>query len=288
MKILVTGGDGQLGSALKKLSGDYKNYIFTFIDIGDLDLTDYSGMAALLSAGKPEMLINCAAYTAVDKAESEAGRAMAVNAAAPGEMARICSEKGIRMIHISTDYVFDGKSFKPYKETDPVNPVSVYGKSKLEGELRIRKQEVKGIIIRTSWLYSEYGQNFVKTILKKGKELGKMNVVYDQVGGPTYAGDLAKAILDILPEVAESGSLELYHYANEGVISWYDFAHSILEISGTGCILEPVGTKDYPTPAVRPSYSVFDKTKFKEQFRNAIPYWRSSLEECIGNLMKSH
>ena len=288
MKILVTGGDGQLGSALKKLSGDYKNYIFTFIDIGDLDLTDYSGMAALLSAGKPEMLINCAAYTAVDKAESEAGRAMAVNAAAPGEMARICSEKGIRMIHISTDYVFDGKSFKPYKETDPVNPVSVYGKSKLEGELRIRKQEVKGIIIRTSWLYSEYGQNFVKTILKKGKEFGKLNVVYDQVGGPTYAGDLARAILDILPEIADADSMELYHYANEGVISWYDFAQAIIEISKTDCILEPVGTKDYPTPASRPAYSVFNKTKFKERFGIAIPYWRTSLEECIGNLTDSH
>lgn len=288
MKILVTGGDGQLGSALKKLAGDYKDYIFTFIDVRDLDLTDSSAMAAFLGTHQPGILINCAAYTAVDKAESETDRAMAVNATAPGEIARICSETGIRLIHISTDYVFDGRSFIPYKETDPVNPVSVYAKSKLEGETRIQKQHVKGIIIRTSWLYSEYGQNFVKTILKKGKELGKLRVVYDQVGGPTYAGDLARVILDIMPEVVNAGSMEVYHYANEGVISWYDFANAIIDISGINCILEPVETKAYPTPAARPSYSVFNKTKFKERFGIAIPYWRDSLKECIGNLMESH
>ncbi len=288
MKILVTGGDGQLGSTLKNIAGNYKDHIFTFIDVGDLDLTDSPEMAAFLAANKPDILINCAAYTAVDKAEYETDRAMAMNAGASEEMARICSETGIRLIHISTDYVFDGRSFKPYKETDPVNPVSVYAKSKLEGETRIQKQVVKGIIIRTSWLYSEYGQNFVKTILKKGKELGNLRVVYDQVGGPTYAGDLARAILDILPEVANTGSMEVYHYANEGVISWYDFANAIIEISGINCILEPVETAAYPTPAARPSYSVFNKTKFKERFGITIPYWRNSLKKCIGNLMESH
>lgn len=288
MKILVTGGDGQLGSALKKLSGDYKNHIFTFIDVGDLDITDSPGMAAFLAAHKPAILINCAAYTAVDRAESETRQAMAVNATAAGEMARICAETGILLIHISTDYVFDGKSYKPYKETDPVNPVSVYSKSKLEGESRILQEDVKGIIIRTSWLYSEDGQNFVKTILKKGKELGKLRVVYDQVGGPTYARDLARAILDILPEIANTRAMEVYHYADEGVISWYDFAHAIIEISGIDCILEPVETKEYPTPAPRPLYSVLNKTKFKERFGIAIPYWRTSLEECIGNIMGSH
>jgi dTDP-4-dehydrorhamnose reductase len=288
MKILVTGGDGQLGSALKKLAGNYKDHIFTFIDVHDLDLTDSSAMGAFLGSHQPGILINCAAYTAVDKAESETDRAMAMNATAPGEMARICSKTGTRLIHISTDYVFDGRSFKPYKETDPVNPVSVYAKSKLEGETSIMEQDVKGIIIRTSWLYSEYGQNFVKTILKKGKEPGKLKVVYDQVGGPTYAGDLAKAILDIMPEIVNAGSMELYHYANEGVISWYDFANAIIDISGIDCILEPVETKAYPTPAIRPSYSVFNKTKFKERFGIAIPYWRDSLKECIGNLLKSH
>jgi len=288
MKILVTGGDGQLGSTLKKLAGDYKNHIFTFIDVRDLDLTDSQGMAAFLAAHKPGILINCAAYTAVDKAESETDLVMAVNATAPGEMAKVCAEKGILLIHISTDYVFDGKSYKPYKETDPANPVSVYSKSKLEGETRILQEDVKGIIIRTSWLYSEYGQNFVKTILKKGKELGKLKVVYDQVGGPTYARDLAKAILDILPEIANTRTMEIYHYANEGVISWYDFAHAIIEISGIDCILEPLETKDYPTPAARPSYSVFNKTKFKERFGIEIPYWRTSLKECIGNMMGYH
>ena len=288
MKILITGGDGQLGNSLKKLAGEYRDHVFTFIDIGDLDLTDARALAAFLTAHHPDILINCAAYTAVDKAESEPERAMAVNAAAPGEMARICANSGIRMIQISTDYVFDGRSYKPYRETDPVNPISVYSKSKLEGETLIRKQDVKGIIIRTSWLYSEYGQNFVKTILKKGKETGKLNVVFDQAGGPTYAGDLARAILDILPAVAEADSMEVYHYANEGVISWYDFAHAIIEISGTECAIEPVMTSAYPTPAARPAYSVFNKAKFKERFRIAIPYWRTSLEICIGNLLDSH
>ena len=283
MKILVTGGDGQLGRALKKLAGDYKDYIFTFIDVHDLDITDSTGMADFLGTNQPDILINCAAYTAVDKAESDPDLAMAVNATAPGEMARICSEAGIRFIHISTDYVFDGRSFSPYKETDPVNPVSAYAKSKLGGETRILKQDVKGIILRTAWLCSEYGQNFVKTILKKGKELGKLKVVYDQVGGPTYAGDLARAILDILPEVTKTVSMEIYHYANEGVISWYDFANAIIEISGIDCILEPVETKDYPTPAARPSYSVFNKTKFRSRFGMMIPYWRNSLD-CVWAL----
>jgi dTDP-4-dehydrorhamnose reductase len=287
MKVLVTGGDGQLGNALKKLTGKYKDHIFKFIDISDLDLTDFSGLAGFLELQKPEILIHCAAYTAVDKAESETDRAMAVNAAVPGEIARLCSKTGIRLIHISTDYVFDGRSYIPYKETDPVNPISVYAKSKREGESRILEQDVKGIIVRTSWLYSEYGQNFVKTILNKGKEAGKLRVVYDQVGGPTYAGDLAKAILDILPEIANTTSMQVYHFANEGVISWYDFANAILEISGIDCVLEPVETKEYPTPATRPPYSVFNKTKFKENFGIKIPYWRTSLEKCIGNLVKS-
>jgi dTDP-4-dehydrorhamnose reductase len=284
MKILVTGSEGQLGNALKKFSGDYKDHVFTFIDIHDLDLTDSSGMAAYLTEHKPHILINCAAYTAVDKAESEPEKAMAVNAIVPGEMAKICAKYRIRLIHISTDYVFDGKSYIPYKETDPVHPVSVYSKSKLEGETRILQENVKGVIIRTSWLYSEYGQNFVKTILKKGKELGKLKVVYDQIGGPTYAGDLARVILSILAEVASTGSMEIYHYADEGVISWFDFAHAIIEISEINCILEPIESKDFPSPAARPAYSVFNKARIKERFGITIPYWRTSLKECIDNM----
>jgi dTDP-4-dehydrorhamnose reductase len=284
MKILITGGDGQLGNALKKFSGDYKGHVFTFIDVYDLDLTDSSGVNGYLTEHKPDILINCAAYTAVDKAESEPEKAMAVNATAPGELAKICAKTGIRLIHISTDYVFDGKSFIPYKETDPVNPVSVYSKSKLDGETRILQENVKGVIIRTSWLYSEYGQNFVKTILKKGKELGKLKVVYDQVGGPTYAGDLARTILYILPEVVTTNTMDIYHYADEGVISWYDFAHAIIEISGINCILEPIESKDFPSPAARPAYSVFNKARIKQQFGITIPYWRTSLKECIGNM----
>lgn len=284
MKILVTGGDGQLGRSLKRLSENYKEYNFAFIDIGDLDLTDSAGVSTYLGTYNPSIVINCAAYTAVDKAESESGAAMEVNARVPGDIARICADKGIRLIHISTDYVFDGRSFIPYKETDAVNPVSVYAKSKMEGESRIREANAKGIIIRTSWLYSEYGSNFVRTILRKGKETGKLRVVYDQVGGPTYAGDLAGAILDILPVVADSGEMDIYHYANEGAVSWYDFAKAIIGISGTPCILEPIGTQAYPTPAARPPYSVFDKTKFKTIFGIRIPYWRDSLEICIRNI----
>ncbi len=284
MKILVTGGNGQLGTALKKFAVDYKDHDFAFIDVQDLDLTDSQGMAAFFAKHKPGIVINCAAYTAVDKAESEPDTAMAVNGEVPGEMAKICAKSGIRLIHISTDYVFDGKSYIPYKETDTVNPVSVYAKSKLEGEKRVLAEDVKGIIIRTSWLYSEYGQNFVKTILKKGKELGKLRVVYDQIGGPTYAGDLARAILQILPEVAEMGSIEIYNYADEGAISWYDFAHAIIEISGVDCFVEPIESKEFATPATRPAYSVFNKAMFKERFGITIPYWRDSLKECLSNM----
>ena len=284
MKVLVTGADGQLGSSIKKHTGLYPDFNFTFIDIMDLNLTDSVAMRSYVTSLNPDIIINCAAYTAVDKAESEPASAFAVNATVPEEVAKVCAETGIRFVHISTDYVFDGKSYTPYKETDPVNPVSVYSKSKLEGETKVGNQHVKGIIIRTSWLYSEYGQNFVKTILKKGKELGKLKVVYDQVGGPTYAGDLAKAILDILPEVAETDSFEIYHYANEGVISWYDFANSIIELSGIECILLPIESKDFPTPTARPPYSVLNKTKFKERFDVTIPYWRTSLIQCISNL----
>jgi dTDP-4-dehydrorhamnose reductase len=287
MRILITGGDGQLGNAFKELSGDYKDYQFHFIDIQDLDITNSSAVTTFLLADRPEIIINCAAYTAVDKAESEPSLAMAVNATAPGEISRICWKQGIRLIHISTDYVFDGKSYKPYQETDPVNPVSVYAKSKLEGENLILKQGAKGIIFRTSWLYSEVGQNFVKTIRKKGRELGKLKVVYDQVGGPTYAGDLARAIVEVLPEVIISDTMEIYHYANEGTISWYDFAQAIIAISDINCTIEPVETKAYPTPAARPSYSVFNKSKFKSRFGIKIPYWRTSLEKCIGNMKDS-
>jgi dTDP-4-dehydrorhamnose reductase len=287
MKILVTGGNGQLGNSLKKLTGNYPNYSFTFIDVQELDLTNSEAMSIFLTTSKPDVVINCAAYTAVDKAETEPELAMAVNATVPGELAGICVKTGIRLIHISTDYVFDGKSYTPYKETDEVKPASVYSKSKLEGEYQVLKQKVNGVIIRTSWLYSEYGQNFVKTILKKGAELGKLRVVYDQVGGPTYAGDLAKTILDILPEVVKSESMEIYHFANEGVISWYDFAQAIVGISGIDCIIEPIESKDFPTPTTRPPYSVFNKTKIKERFGLAIPYWRPSLMVCIENLMKS-
>jgi dTDP-4-dehydrorhamnose reductase len=285
MKILITGSDGQLGRSLRQHSVDYVEHVFTFIDIHELDLTDRKKTEPYLTSTMPDILVNCAAYTAVDKAEQDVAFAMTVNATVPGHLAEICSAREIKMIHISTDYVFDGRSFRPYSETDPCNPVSVYAKSKYEGEKEILKHNVRGVILRTSWLYSEFGQNFVKTILAKGKELGKLRIVYDQVGSPTYAGDLAKAILEIIPRISEAGSMEICHYANEGVISWYDFAAAILEIGNIDCLLQPVETKDYPTPAARPPYSVFNKTKIKELYGIEIPYWRDSLKVCIHNLI---
>ena len=284
MKILVTGSEGQLGRSIQKLSGNFTDYSFTFIDIFDLDLTDSAGVQSFIDRSRPDCIINCAAYTAVDKAESEVEQARAVNAIVPENLAKICSEEKIRLVHISTDYVFDGNHYRPYSEEDAVNPVSVYARSKHAGETGILKHKAEGIIIRTSWLYSEYGKNFVKTILAKGKEFGILRVVYDQVGGPTYAGDLAAAIFKILPQAFKGKKTEIYHYADEGVISWYDFARAILEIAGIRCTVLPIESKDFPVPAVRPSYSVFNKTKIKTAFGLEIPYWRESLEHCIRNI----
>jgi dTDP-4-dehydrorhamnose reductase len=286
MNILVTGGDGQLGRSLRKCSASYPDQKFIFTDIADLDLTDTRKTEAFVAEARPDILINCAAYTAVDKAEENAALAMKVNAEVPGNLARICSVKGIKMIHISTDYVFDGRSYRPYTETDPCNPVSVYSKSKYQGEQEILKQDTRGVIFRTSWLYSEYGNNFVRTILARGKELGKLSVVYDQVGGPTYAGDVAKVILDIIPQISGKEPMEIFHYANEGAVSWYDFAAAIIELSGIDCRLMPVETKDYPAPATRPPYSVFNKTKIKERFGIEIPYWRDSLKTCLDEIKR--
>ncbi|MCX6243926.1 MAG: dTDP-4-dehydrorhamnose reductase [Bacteroidetes bacterium] len=284
MKILVTGGDGQLGRSLRKCAVNYPDHAFTFIDINDLDLTDPVKTVAYVTGLMPGILINCAAYTAVDKAEEDSALAMNVNAEVPGKLAWICSGQGIKLIHISTDYVFDGKSYMPYSEDDPCNPASAYAKSKYEGEREILRHNVSGIIIRTSWLYSEYGHNFVKTILAKGIELGNLRVVYDQIGGPTYAGDLAKTLIELIPRLSDSEKMEIFNYANEGAVSWYDFAKAIIDIGGIDCKIQPVGTIDYPTPAARPPYSVFNKTKIRERFGIEIPYWRDSLKVCIRNL----
>jgi len=281
MKILVTGSNGQLGQELRKLSQKYPDHEFIFTDIMELDITNQNSVEKFFEDVKPEAVINCAAYTAVDKAESDASRAFELNGTSVGHLAKNSSQAGAIFIQISTDYVFDGIKSTPYTEDDVPNPQSVYAKSKYQGELETLKYASRGIIFRTSWLYSEYQNNFVKTIINKGKERGHLNVVYDQVGVPTYAGDLAEAILNILPALKNHQGVEIYHYSNEGVASWYDFAKDIVEFSGIKCTINPILTINYPLPAMRPPFSVMDKTKFRKQFGIEIPYWRESLRKCV-------
>lgn len=282
--ILVTGTNGQLGSELHQLSGLHSNYNFTFISRNELDLSNSDAIQHWFVDKTFDVIINCAAYTAVDKAGSEPALAKAINTTAIGILARIAKEKNISLIHISTDYVFDGKNFKPYLETDPTDPQGVYGQTKLEGEqamLAINPE--KSVIIRTSWVYSSFGNNFVKTMLRLGREREELGVIYDQVGSPTSARDLALAILSIIqhPKLSTLPETEIYHFSNEGVCSWYDFAKAIFELSAIACHVNPIETKDYPTPATRPHYSLLNKAKIKNTFEITIPYWKDSLQECL-------
>jgi dTDP-4-dehydrorhamnose reductase len=285
MKILVTGSKGQLGNELQELACDFPQFSFLFTDVEELDITDEAKVEQLFTTYNPDIVINCAAFTAVDKAESDGSLAYLINATAVGILARASAKKNALLIHISTDYVFDGKAYLPYRESDRTSPVSVYARSKYSGEIAVQENTDNAIIIRTSWLYSAFGNNFVKTILKYGKERGLLNVVYDQTGTPTYARDLAGVILgNIIPKTIGYKGIEVFHYSNEGVTSWYDFAKAIVEFSGTVCRINPIGTKDYPLPATRPFYSVLDKSKLKEKFELEIPYWRDSLKHCLNRL----
>jgi dTDP-4-dehydrorhamnose reductase len=284
MKILVTGSNGQLGSEFRLLAPACPDFQFIFTDVAELDITSEADVSAMVKDEQPAVIINCAAYTAVDKAEQEDNLAFLINATAVGNLARVASKFNALLIHISTDYVFDGKGFKPYIEDDPTNPVSLYAKSKHAGEQQVQSYANKALIIRTSWLYSEFGHNFVKTMMKYGKERGLLNVVFDQTGTPTYARDLAQTILDILQKQKISDGVEVFHYSNEGVTSWYDFAKAIIELSGITCKINPIETKEYPLPATRPFYSVFNKSKIKQRFQIEIPYWKDSLKVCIQRL----
>lgn len=281
MKILVTGSNGQLGNEFRELSKKELNLSFIFTDVQELDITNEGDVAAIFQQIKPDVLINCAAYTAVDKAEQEPDKANLINGKAVGILAREAAKCNTLMIHISTDYVFDGKNYRPYIESDPVHPVSSYAESKLYGEKEMLAHASPGLIFRTSWLYSTYGNNFVKTIMKYGKERGKLNVVFDQIGTPTYARDLAQVILTIVKSGKWPLQTDIYHFSNEGVLSWFDFAFSIIELTGIDCHLTPIETKDYPLPATRPFYSVFNKTKIKQAYGIEIPYWRDSLKEAL-------
>ncbi len=287
MKILVTGSDGQLGSEIKELSVKYTDWEFLFTDVDTLDITNEKAVDLYLRKNKPSVLINCAAYTAVDKAETESHDAHLLNTIGPGILGKVTKAYNVVLVHISTDYVYDGQAYKPYNEYDPVHPAGVYGKTKLAGERLIRSANPNAIIIRTAWLYSSHGNNFLKTMLRLGRERKLLKVVFDQIGTPTYAADLAHAVLEIVrffgrnPGDAFPG---IYHYSNEGVASWFDFAKNIFELSGVDCEVEPIETKDFPTPAKRPHYTVLSKSKIKATFNLKIPYWKESLKDCINKL----
>ena len=271
---LITGCNGQLGKEIQKRLPDA---IAT--DAGTLDITDFNAVQQFVLSNKIDTIINCAAYTAVDKAESDTELARQVNTVGPENLAKT----GCKLVHISTDYVFDGTAHTPYKPTDATNPVSIYGKTKLAGEQAVLKHNNQAVIIRTAWLYSENGNNFVKTMLRLGKEKESLNVVYDQIGTPTYAADLADAIVKVLPKISPDTS-GVYHYTNEGVCSWYDFATAIMKLGERNCKVKPILSSEYPTAATRPFYSVLDKSKIKNTFNIDIPHWYDGLVRCIKKL----
>lgn len=287
MNILVTGVAGQLGSEIRRFveSGEMEGHTFTFVDRAGLDLNDSTAVREYLNANAIDVIINCAAYTAVDNAETDAEGADSVNHLAVRALGEMAKRHGIRLIHVSTDYVFDGRAFRPYTESDPVAPQGVYGATKLAGESALFELQPEGcVIIRTSWVYSSFGANFVKTMLRLGRERDTLGVIFDQVGTPTYARDLAGAILDIALKHPPRKEVEVFHYSNEGVCSWYDFAKAIFEISGIDVTVNPIRTEQYPTPAKRPHYSVLDKSKIKAAFGITIPYWRDSLKNALTEL----
>ena len=287
MNILVTGSNGQLGSEIKDVVTNYKDFNFFFRDLPELNICDAEALNTFIFNRNINAVINCAAYTAVDQAEEDSEIAEKVNAKGVLNLVNALEKVEGKLIHISTDYVFDGNHSQPYKESDPVSPIGVYGETKRAGELAVLNSSIDAIVIRTSWLYSVYGNNFVKTMLRLGNDKESIKVVFDQVGTPTYAKDLAKTCLNILSDegskiISIKGSL--YHYSNEGVTSWYDFASAIMGLGSLDCKVRPIETKDYPTPAKRPHYSVLNKSKIKTDFNIQIPNWRDSLDKCIEKL----
>jgi len=284
--ILVTGSNGQLGSELRMLNDEFLmlNYKCYFTTSKDLNITNLQDVSKYCESNNIKVIVNAAAYTAVDKAQDDEENANLVNHIAVKNLAQIAKNNSIKLIHISTDYVFDGTNFKPYSENDITNPNGVYGKTKLAGEKAIQEiNPLNSIIIRTSWVYSSFGANFVKTMLRLGKEKGSLGVIFDQVGTPTYAKDLARAILDILPDI-NNEKVEIYNYSNEGVLSWYDFSKEIMRMAKLNCKINPIETKEYPTPAQRPHYSLLNKSKIKKEFNLTIPYWKDSLDECLTTI----
>ena len=285
MNILVTGSNGQLGNEIRLLASENKHHTFFFTDVEELDITNKTALLEYSKTNRIEVIINCAAYTAVDRAESDEDVARLINALAVLNLGEVAAELGARIIHVSTDYVFNGKAFIPYKETDQPDPVSAYGRTKLEGEQLLQQSCSDAVIIRTAWLYSEFGNNFVKTMLRLGRERDRLNVVYDQIGSPTYAGDLAQAIMNIVNADRWIGGI--YHFTNEGVCSWYDFTLAIHQLACIHCEVKPITSDQYPTPTERPHYSVLDKQKIKETYRIYIPHWHEALQRCLNNMNES-
>jgi dTDP-4-dehydrorhamnose reductase len=284
MTIGVTGANGQLGFSLRKLAAEYPVFSFVFSDLPEIDITDTASVERWVADNGIGLIVNCAAYTAVDKAESEPDAAWRVNALGPQVLAEVCAARSIRLIHVSTDYVFDGTAETPYTEEVPTHPVSVYGSTKRQGEEAIRSSGCDGLVVRTSWLYSEFGHNFVKTMLRLGAEKERLSVVDDQIGSPTYATNLARAILHLAAH--DFSGFDIYHYSDAGVTSWYDFARMIFILTENPIPVAPIDTADYPTPARRPAYSVLDTAKICRA-GVAVPYWVDALKACLIALRNS-
>ncbi len=286
MRILVTGAAGQLGNELHNVLEQKMPGVTMYTDIKDLDLTDSEAVKKFIIDNEISHVVNCAAYTAVDKAEQEPALCAKINTDAVKNIAEVAADYGVKVIHVSTDYVFDGTAHAPYKESDKVNPISTYGTTKRKGEMVLLSMSPDAVIIRTAWLYSPYGNNFVKTMIRLGSERPELGVVCDQIGTPTYALDLAEAIYTIL--TARQWVPGIYHFSDEGVCSWYDFTKAIHRIAGIkSCNVKPIATDDYPTLAARPPYSVLDKTRIKKTYGITIPHWEESLVDCINRLQNN-
>ena len=290
-QVLVTGVGGQLGHSIQDRANQYPEFIFTFVDYTELDLSDPKAISAYLADKGFDYILNCAAYTAVDKAESELSLVDQVNHLAVKQLAEWAQAKDAYLVHISTDYVFDGCHYQPYSESHPTDAINAYGLSKLNSEKAVVASLANAAVIRTSWVYSEYGNNFVKTMLRLGSERDQLNVIFDQIGSPTYAGDLADAMLNLISQhhqgLYSHEGCEFFHYSNEGVCSWYDFAKAIFELSDISCDVQPIETKDYPTPAKRPHFSVLNKAKIRQTLNVKVPYWKDSLALCLANLQEN-
>ncbi len=287
--ILITGANGQVGQCFQQLAAQYPQWQFIFNDFPELDITDRKAVSSFFQQKSINWCVNCAAYTAVDKAEGEPELARKINVTGAKNLAEACAAQGIPLVHFSTDYVYHNRQNTPFRESDPVSPKSMYARTKLAGDRAAMKANPLAMVVRTSWVYSPFGNNFVKTMLRLGAERRELNVVFDQIGTPTYAPDLAAAILQVIQkverkEVPRKNLGGVWHYSNEGVTSWYDFAKAVFEIKKMSCCVHPIETKDFPTPALRPPFSVLNKAKIKAAFGLEIPHWRESLEKCLAAL----